>query len=159
MLTHTAADPGAAALRQLHATLLDCWNRRDAAGYAALFAPEGSLVGFDGSAVDGAAAIEAHLGRIFADHRPAAYVAVVREVRALGPVTALLRAAAGMVPPGQTRVNPAVNAIQSLVARYDGTRWWIELFQNTPAAFHGRPEAVTALTAELQQAADARGTS
>lgn len=145
------------ALRQLHAALLDCWNRRDAGGYAALFARQGSVVGFDGSAVDGAEAIEAHLRRIFADHHPAAYVAVVREVRGLGPATALLRAAAGMLPPGQTRVNPAVNVIQSLVAQHDGTSWRIQLFQNTPAAFHGRPEAAAALTAELQQAADAAG--
>jgi uncharacterized protein (TIGR02246 family) len=147
----SAPEPVATALRQLHASLLDCWNRRDAAGFAALFAPEGNVVGFDGSAVDGASAIQAHLEQIFADHRPAAYVAIVREVRLLGPGTALLRAVAGMVPPGQTRVNPAVNAIQSLVGQLDGARWRIELFQNTPAAWHGRPDAVVALTAELQQ--------
>jgi hypothetical protein len=34
----------ATALRQLHASLLDCWNRRDAAGFAALIAPELSYV-------------------------------------------------------------------------------------------------------------------
>jgi hypothetical protein len=81
----------------------------------------------------------------------------VREVRLLGPGTALLRAVAGMVPPGQTRVNPAVNAVQSLVGQQDGVRWRIALFQNTPAAFHGRPDAVTALTAELQQQWEATG--
>jgi uncharacterized protein (TIGR02246 family) len=143
------------AIRELHASLLDRWNRRDAAGFAALFAPAGSVVGFDGSTVDGAEAIRAHLQQIFADHRPAAYVAIVREVRLLGPATALLRAVAGMVPPGQERVNPAVNAVQSLVVQQDGARWRIQLFQNTPAAFHGRPEAAAELTAELQHAADA----
>ena len=61
---------------------------------------------------------------------------------------------AGMVPPGQTRVNPAVNAVQSLVAREEGGRWLIHLFQNTPAAFHGRPDAAAALTAELQARAE-----
>jgi uncharacterized protein (TIGR02246 family) len=147
----------ATALRQLHAALLDCWNRRDAAGFAALFAPEGNVVGFDGSVVDGASAIQAHLQQIFADHRPAAYVAIVREVRLLGPGTALLRAVAGMVPPGQTQVNPAVNAVQSLVGQQDGARWRIELFHNTPAAWHDRPDAVAALTAELQQQWEAGG--
>jgi uncharacterized protein (TIGR02246 family) len=148
------ADHTAVALRQIHATLLDCWNRRDAAGFASLFATEGNLVGFDGSAVDGAAAIQAHLEQIFADHVPAAFVAIVREVRSLGPHTAMLRAVVGMVPPGQSRVNPAVNAQQSVVANDDGAGWRIQLFQNTPAAFHGRPEAVKALTAELQRQLD-----
>jgi hypothetical protein len=60
-----------------------------------------------------------------------------------------------MVPPGQTQVNPAVNAVQSLVVQQEGSRWRIHLFQNTPAAFHGRPEAAAALTSELQRQAGA----
>jgi uncharacterized protein (TIGR02246 family) len=155
MPVSSSTPPLATDIRQLHALLLECWNRRDAEGFAALFMPDGNVVGFDGSPVDGAAAIQAHLQKVFADHRPAAYVAIVREVRPLAPGTALLRAVAGMVPPGQAQVNPAVNALQSLVARQDGGRWRIELFHNTPAAFHGRPEAVAALTAELQRQWDA----
>jgi uncharacterized protein (TIGR02246 family) len=148
-------DQAATAIRELHSSLLECWNRRDATGFAALFAPAGSVVGFDGTMVDGAEAICAHLQQIFADHRPAAYVAIVREVRRLGQGTALLRAVAGMVPPGQARVNPAVNAVQSLVVQQDGADWRIQLFQNTPAAFHGRPDAAATLTAELQRQVDA----
>jgi hypothetical protein len=56
-----------------------------------------------------------------------------------------------MVPPGGSDINPAVNAIQSLVATKPDGEWRIVLFHNTPAAFHGRPEANTALTAELRQ--------
>jgi uncharacterized protein (TIGR02246 family) len=137
-------------LRRLHSALLECWNRRDAAGFAALFASDGNTIGFDGSQVDGSRAIEAHLAGVFGDHTPARYVAVVREVRSLGPTSALLRAVAGMVSPGQIELKPALNAIQSLVATHDGERWRIELFQNTPAALHGRPAAVAALTEELQ---------
>jgi hypothetical protein len=37
----------------------------------------------------------------------------------------------------------------------DGRCGRIHLFQNTPAAFHGRPDAVAALTAELQRESDA----
>ena len=144
-----------AELRRLHREVLDAWNRRDAAAFADLFASEGSIVGFDGTPVDGPERIEAHLTGIFTDHAPARYVAIVREVRETGPVSALLRAVAGMVPPGAREVKADVNAIQSLVAQRgrDG-RWRIELFQNTPAAFHGRPQAAAALTAELQRQAD-----
>jgi uncharacterized protein (TIGR02246 family) len=81
-----ASEPTATAVRELHASLLDSWNRRDAEGFASLFTAEGNVVGFDGSPVDGAVAIRHHLEQIFADHRPAAYVAIVREVRQLGPV-------------------------------------------------------------------------
>ena len=140
-----------AAVRGLYQALLEQWNRRDAAGMADLFAEAGHLVGFDGSVVNGRAAIAAHLAPIFRDHPTAAYVGKVREVRFLAPGVAVLRAVAGLVPPGAADINPALNAVQSLVAaRHDG-QWRVELYQNTPAAFHGRPEESAALTAELRQ--------
>lgn len=72
-------------------------------------------------------------------------------MRALGQDVALLRAVAGLLPHGQADLNPAANAIQSLVAvRRDGA-WRIALFQNTPAQFHGRPELAEQLTAELRE--------
>lgn len=136
----------------LYRRLIDSWNRRSAEDYTAQFAEDGSVVGFDGSQVDGHDAVAAHLRQIFADHLPASYVTKVREVRFLTPEVALLRAVVGMVPPGQTDLHPAVNAIQTLVAtRRDGA-WQIDLFQNTPAAFHGRQDLAEKLTAELQEA-------
>jgi hypothetical protein len=47
-------------------------------------------------------------------------------------------------------LNPAVNAVQSLVAVKNAGEWRIALFQNTPAQFHGRPELVQELTEELR---------
>src|SRR5215213_5201004 len=101
-----------AAVGELYQSLLKHWNARDAAGFAALFQPGGSMVGFDGSPVDGMSAIATHLAEIFGHHATAAYVGKIREVRALGTGTVLLRAVAGMVPPGQLRLNPAVNTVQ-----------------------------------------------
>jgi uncharacterized protein (TIGR02246 family) len=153
----TDPDEYDSALRRLHQALLDAWNRRDPRGFASLFASEGNVVGFDGSPIDGAGRIETHLAGIFADHAPARYVAIVREVRSLGPRCALLRATVGMLPPGSREVKPELNAIQSVVARHDQDgAWRAELFHNSPAAFHGRPEAVAELTAELQRQADAQ---
>lgn len=134
----------------LYRELLAAWNRGDAAGWGALFAEDGSLVGFDGSPVESRAAITAHLEGIFADHQPAAYVGKVREVRQLAPGVALLRAVSGMVPPGASAVEPSVNTVHVLVAVSGEEGWRVAHFQATPAAFHGRPEAVEALTAELQ---------
>jgi uncharacterized protein (TIGR02246 family) len=140
-----------AAVSALYNQLLGWWNERQAEQYAALFAEDGSIVGFDGSQVDGRAAIAEHIGGVFRDHQTARYVSIVREVRLLGGDVALLRAVAGMVPPGKTDINPATNAVQSLIAVRQAGAWRIALFQNTPAQFHGRPEDAAALTEELRQ--------
>lgn len=138
------------AIEALYHQLLAAWNAHDASAYATCFAEDGYAIGFDGSTMDGRAAIESSLGRIFADHVTARYVAKVRAVRLLAPDVALLRAVAGLVPPGGTDINPAVNAHQTLVATQRDGQWRIALFQNTPAQFHGRSEAAAALTAELR---------
>lgn len=139
------------ATRALYADLLCRWNGRDAAGFAKLFVRHGNMVGFDGSQVDGQAEIEGHLAQIFGHHQTAAYVGKVREVRLLAPEVVLLRAVAGMVAPNQSDLNPALNTVHSLVGSKQRDGWKVELFQSTPAAFHGRPEASEALTAELRQ--------
>jgi uncharacterized protein (TIGR02246 family) len=141
-----------AEIRALYARLLERWNARDAKGMASLFAEAGSIVGFDGTPIDGRAVIESHLGQIFLMFPTPPYVGKVREVRALGADATLLRAVAGMTPPQLGDVNPALNAIQTMVAARQGGAWQIELFQNTPAAFHGRPQEVEALTRELREA-------
>ena len=134
----------------LYEALLAKWNARDAAGFARLFATDGSQVGFDGSQIDGQQAIDEHLAQIFANHRTASFIGVVREVRGLSADVILLRAVAGMVPPDGNDINAAVNAVQSLVAVRDSSAWRVALFHNTPARFDGRPADVDALTAELR---------
>ena len=135
----------------LYRQLLDRWNERSAGGFAALFTDDGSTVGFDGSMLDVPAEIESALGQIFAHHAMAAYVAKVRIVRFPVPDVAVLRAVVGMVPPGQSDLNPVVNAVQTLVAAKEDGRWRIVLLQSTPASFHGRPEVSEQLTEELRQ--------
>ena len=137
-------------MRRLYDALLNAWNQRDAAAFAGMFAEDGTSIGFDGSVAIGAE-ISEHLSGVFGDHPTAAYVAKVREVRSLAPDAAVLRAIVGMVPPGSDELNPAANALQSLVAERRGEGWRIVLFQNTPAQYHGRPELVDAHTAEVEQ--------
>jgi uncharacterized protein (TIGR02246 family) len=135
----------------LYTRLLEAWNARDPVAFAELFAEDGSAVGYDGSQMNGRTEIAASLAPIFAHHPTAAYVARLRDVRPLGDDVVLLRAVAGMVPPGKTELSPARNAIQSLVAVIDGGVAAIAHFQNTPAAFDGRPELAEALTQELTE--------
>jgi uncharacterized protein (TIGR02246 family) len=135
----------------LYRTLLQMWNERDAAGYGELFTDDGSLVGFDGSSVESRDAIVEHLRSIFHDHTPATYVGKVREIRQLSPSSTLLRGVVGMVPPGGADIDQRVNAIQAMVAVERDGRWRVAHLHSTPAAFHGRPDEVEALTAELRQ--------
>ncbi|MEJ0060926.1 MAG: SgcJ/EcaC family oxidoreductase [Terricaulis sp.] len=139
-----------AELTALHAALLNAWNARDAAAMAGLYAEDGSQIGFDGSQADGRAEILNQLTPIFRDHPTARFVWKVREVRMLGEDVGLLRAVVGMVPPGKTEIKPEINAVQSLIASRSDAGWRIVLFHNTPAAWHGRPHDLAALTAELQ---------
>ena len=140
-----------AAIRTLYSQLLEAWNNRDAVAFAGLFASDGYVVGFDGSQMEGREQIAAELGRIFADHVTARYVWKIETVQALAPQVAMVRARVGMVLPRQTDLNPGANALQTLIAVDGEDQWRIAVFQNTPAQFHGRPELVEQMTAELRE--------
>ncbi|RPI84054.1 MAG: SgcJ/EcaC family oxidoreductase [Chloroflexi bacterium] len=139
-----------AAVSALYQDLLAAWNKHSASEYAELFDENGSVVGFDGSIMDGRSEIEGELSRIFADHETGRYVGKIRSVRLLSADTVLLHAVAGVIPAGQKELNPALNTIQSLVAVQGKAGWRIAHYHNTPAQFHGRPELSDALTEELR---------
>lgn len=142
-------------IRDLYRRLLTAWNTADADAFGGLFTDSGEQIGFDGSQAAGARAITEHLRGIFADHRTARYVSLVRSVRTIGPGVAVLRAEVGMLPADGGEINPELNAVQSLLAVHDSEGWRVALFHNTPARFHGRPEEADALTADLRAAAAA----
>lgn len=139
-------------IEKLYQSLLESWNKNNASAFAKLFTEKGSTVGFDGSEMIGQRQIEKELTQIFSEHKVASYISIVREVRQLSSAVSLLRAVAGMIPPGQTEINPKVNVIQTLVAQKEEGEFKISIFQNTPAVFHGRPELNSQLTNELQEA-------
>ena len=138
-------------VRALYQQLLEGWNKRSANAMADPFAEDGEQIGFDGSQLKGKAEIASHLQQIFTDHPTPAYVGKVKNVRFLGPGVADLRAVAGMVPPGQSDIQPNLNTHHTVIAVKHEGKWRIALFQNTPAQFHGRPELVLKLTEELRQ--------
>jgi uncharacterized protein (TIGR02246 family) len=136
--------------RALYGRLLAAWDKRNARDFALLFTSDASLVGFDGSQVNGQLEIGAHVTEVFTHHQTPCYVALVRDVRLLATDVTLLRANTGLIPSGKEDIDPALNAVQSMVAVQKGGTWKVALFQNTPAAFHMRPELVKQLTEELR---------
>jgi uncharacterized protein (TIGR02246 family) len=137
-------------VRELYERLIQAWNKRNARDFALAFASNGGIVGFDGSQVNGQLDVGAHVSEVFSHHQTASYVTIVREVRPIAGDVTILRANAGMVPPGKDDINPEMNAVQSMVAARKSGKWEIALFQNTPAAYHGRPELSKTLTEELR---------
>jgi len=87
-----------AGIGTLYQQLLENWNRRDAVAFAALFAEDASVVGFDGSQMNGRAEIATEIGQIFADHPTSRYVGKIREVRQLAPETADKYGPVGVLP-------------------------------------------------------------
>jgi uncharacterized protein (TIGR02246 family) len=141
-------------VRTLYDTLITAWNDHDGRAMAAPFAEDGVIIGFDGSVSSGSQAIGSEMANIFADHETGRYAVKVTSVRELGQHAVILRAIAGLVPPGRTAINPKTNSHQSVVAEMQHGQWRIVLFQNTPAQFHGRPSLVEEMTRELQAVAD-----
>jgi uncharacterized protein (TIGR02246 family) len=148
-----------AEIRALYARILQAWNDRNAEAFAAQFAEFGTVVGFDGTEHSNPRALANNLATIFKDHPTAKYVAKIRGVDTIGPDTAILRAVSGLVPPNKTEVRAETNAIIRLVAVRREGEWKAALLTNTPAQFHGRPDAANALQAELQAEADTAATS
>ncbi len=137
-------------VQAVYRQLLDAWNNRSARGMADLFTKDGENIGFDGSQAIGRDEIFSHLEPIFANHPTARFVSKVKNVKLLSSEIAILRAIAGMVPPQQSDINPQVNTHHTLVVVKKDGNWLIQLFQNTPAQFHGRPELVEQMTEELR---------
>lgn len=139
------------AVQSLYRQLLKSWNNQDARAMTDLFTYDGVSIGFDGSESNGSEEIFSHLHPIFEDHPTARFVFKITEVRFPSPQTAILRAIAGMIPRGSSDINPATNTLHTIIAIKTDSSWLIQLFQNTPAQFHGRPHLVERMTNELEE--------
>lgn len=156
MIKHEVAIESAteAIIEAIYENLINSWNETNARTFSELFSESGSMVGFDGTTASGKQDIYNHLSSIFADHTPGKFISIVRDIKVLCPSVGLLKAVAGMVLPGEKQINPKTNTIQSLVVVSEMGHFRVVLFQNTPAAFHGRPQVVEHLTEELQKELD-----
>lgn len=138
-------------IRLLYYKLIEAWNKREAPGMASLFTEDGNIVGFDGTYVESQTEIGRHLATIFFNHPTAAFVTKIKGIRFVTPEVAHLHSIVSMIPPGENDLKSEVNAIQTLIAVKENQNWKIAQFQNTPAAFHGRPHLVEQMTEELRE--------
>ncbi len=138
-------------IQAIYKQLINAWNHRDARRMAGLFTEDGVMIGFDGSISVGSEEIFKHLNSIFTDHPTGQFVNKVKDVKNLSSDIAMLRAIAGMIPANQSDIKPELNTHHTLIAVNKDNHWYIQLFQNTPAQFHGRPKLVKQMTEELRK--------
>ncbi|MBA3502485.1 MAG: SgcJ/EcaC family oxidoreductase [Deltaproteobacteria bacterium] len=131
---------------------MEAWNKRDAKAFEDLFILDGDLVGFDGTQMHGQGMIREHLAKVFGDHPTLAYTYRITGVTQISTEVAIVRAIAGMIPPGAKDFDPKLHAIHRLTAVHRGGAYRVALFQNTPARFDGRPQEVEQMTADLRAA-------
>ena len=136
----------------VYRSFISQWNKRNAPAMAGLFIENGLYIGFDGSQLNSRKEIYDVFDDVFTHFPTAAYVSIVKTVVLLTPDSAMLTAVVGMTPEGQTDIAPAANAIQCMLATKENGEWRIASLQNTPAAFHGRPELSEQLSADLRHA-------
>lgn len=137
----------------LYQQLMDGWNEGSGEAFAAPFAEDGDLVGFDGTLLNGRQEIISFHQQLFYKYvKGTRLVGKVRSVRFLTPHVAIMHAVGGTIMAGQTDIDPERNSVHTLVAERGGQgEWRLTAFQNTRAQYLGRPEQSLALTEELRK--------
>lgn len=122
----------AAAVRRLYEDLMEGWNRGSGDSFAATFAEDGDLVGFDGNHLKGRRQIASFHQPLFSTWlKGTRLVGKVDSVRFLTPEVALVHAVGGTVMRGRSQSSPERDSIQTLVATREDGEWRFAGFQNT----------------------------
>ena len=142
-----------AAVRSLCFQMIDSWNKGSGDAFAAPFAKDGDLVGFDGMHLKGRQEIASFHQRLLNTFvKGSRLVGKIRNVRFLTPDVAIMHVIGGTIMDGQTDIDPERNSIQTLVVIKDSDgKWRLAAFQNTRAQYIGRPDMSQALTEELRK--------
>jgi uncharacterized protein (TIGR02246 family) len=149
----TSKSADKATIRTLYQQLMDGWNRGSGEAFAAPFAEDGDLVGFDGTHLKGRREIVSFHQQLFDTYvKGSRLVGKVRSVRFLTTDVAIMHAVGATIMADQTDIDPERNSIQTLVATKDNKgEWRLAAFQNTRAQFLGRPKEAQAMTDELRR--------
>jgi uncharacterized protein (TIGR02246 family) len=132
------------AIRALYQQMMDAWNKGSDEAYAAPFAEDGDLIGFDGTHFKGRREIAPFHQRLFETHlKGTRLVGQVTSVRFLSLDVALMHAVGGTVMRGKSGPSPERDSIQTLVATKRGGEWLLAAFQNTRIRPIGRNVAGT----------------
>jgi uncharacterized protein (TIGR02246 family) len=142
-----------AKIRSLYFQIIDGWNKGSGDAFAAPFAEDGDLVGFDGTHLKGRKEIASFHQQLFDRFlKGSRLVGKIKSVRFLTPDVAIMHVVGGTIMDRQTDIEPERNSIHTLVVmKGNDDKWHIAAFQNTRAQYIGRPDMSQALTEELRK--------
>jgi uncharacterized protein (TIGR02246 family) len=142
-----------AAIRSLYFQMIDGWNKGSGGAFAAPFAEDGDLIGFDGMHLKGRQEIASFHQRLLNTFvKGSRLVGKIRNVRFLTPDVAIMHVIGGTIMEGQTDIDRERNSIHTLVVMKESDgKWRLSAFQNTRAQYIGRPDMSQALTEELRK--------
>jgi uncharacterized protein (TIGR02246 family) len=140
-------------VRSLYFQMINGWNKGSGDEFAAPFAEDGDLVGFDGMHLRGRQEIASFHQQLFDTFvKGSRLVGKIRNVRFLTPDVAIMHAVGGTIMDGQTDIEPERNSVHTLVAmKGNDSKWRLAAFQNTRAQYIGRPDMSNELTEELRK--------
>lgn len=151
-MNKTTAVPGDAvgtdetSIRALYWRTMDGWNTGSGAAFAAAWAEDGCLVGFDGTQFMGRAAIAQFHDPLLKTHlKGTRLVGDVTDVVFPAPDVAVFHARGGTIMPSGSKPTPERDSIQTLVAVRRAGEWQLLAFQNTRVRPMGRDAAGTLL--------------
>jgi uncharacterized protein (TIGR02246 family) len=142
-----------AAISTLYFQIIDGWNKGSGSIFAAPFAEDGDLVGFDGTHLKGRQNIASFHQQLFDTFlKGSRLVGKIRDMRFLTKDVAIMHAVGGTIMDGQADIEPERNSIHTIVVKRDNPNvgyWYITSFQNTRVQYIGRPQEIQKLTEEL----------
>lgn len=132
--------------------MADGWNSGRGDEFAAAFAEEGDLVGFDGTHLKGRQEIAEFHQRLFDTVLQGARMEIqVKEIRFLRSDVALLHSTSQTTMAGQPEAAPERDSIQTIVAIKEGAEWRIAAFQNTRIQSWSGTEGPQEVLEQLEQ--------
>ena len=127
----TLADNDEAAIRAIPYALIDAWNHRNGARFAAPFGSAADFVAFEGTHLRGRQAIaEFHQSLFDTALKGTRLHGDVRFVHAVAPHVAVMHATAGTTLTGAAAPSPSRDSMQLFVAVNGPSGWQIEALLN-----------------------------
>jgi uncharacterized protein (TIGR02246 family) len=151
----SSVDEDKAAISTVYFQMIGGWNKGSGTIFAAPFAEDGDLVGFDGSHLKGRQNIASFHQQLFDTFlKDSRLVGKIRDIRFLTNDVAIMHAVSGTIMDGLTEIEPERNSIHTIVLKKDDPNtghWFITAFQNTRVQYIGRPQELQTLTEELRK--------
>jgi uncharacterized protein (TIGR02246 family) len=119
-------------LREMHAGMIEAWNRGDAAGFAAPFAPDADFIVFDGTQLRGRSQIAQFHQMLFdTSLQNTTLEGGVHFIRFLRPDFAVIHSWSTSSLPNERNASSSRDSLQLFIATKHGGYWQFDAMQNS----------------------------